>query len=295
MRTEERNERSRDLHKKETSELLRIINEEDKGVAEAVEETLPDVERVVEEFVKALRAGGRVFYVGAGTSGRLGVLDAAELHPTFSMPKDRVIGVIAGGERALVSSQESREDRPEDGARVVEDYGMSEEDFVIGISASGRTPFVEGCLKRARAEGAGTAVVMNNPQGPMESHADIAVKAITGPEVLAGSTRMKAGTAQKMILNMISTAAMVRLGKVYDNLMVDLVASNSKLKERARRILSELTEGSREEIEVALERTDYSVKHALLMVKGDLSREHARRLLEEVDGHLERALDGLED
>jgi len=290
MKTETRNERAKNLHEKDLKEILRIINEEDSSVAGAVGEALPDIEMAVNHFVDSFRKGGRIIYVGAGTSGRLGVLDAVELNPTFGIEKGRVIGEIAGGNEAIISAREGFEDDRGAGEDWARERGVGENDFVVGISASGRTPFVLGYIDAAGKEGAKTAAVTNNPDAPVKHLAELTIIADTGPEVIAGSTRMKAGTAQKMILNMISTAAMVSLGKVYDNLMVDVVASNEKLKERAKAILGELTEADDEEIDVTLKKTEFQVKPAILALRGGLSVREAKQNLEKHDGHLDAAL-----
>ncbi|MFW6190840.1 MAG: N-acetylmuramic acid 6-phosphate etherase [Candidatus Bipolaricaulota bacterium] len=294
METESR-KKTRDLQAKSTRDLLRLINEEDKKIAEAVRETIPRIKDVINKFVSTFKSGGTIYYVGAGTSGRLGVLDAAEIPPTFGVPDDRVVGLIAGGEEAFTSAQEGREDDRLAGKKLTEENDISEDDLVIGISASGRTPFVLGCLEAADDAGAATASITNNKGQPIVKPSDVSVALETGPEVIAGSTRMKAGTAQKMVLNMISTVSMIKLGKVYDNLMVDVVASNEKLKERARRILRELTEADEVEIEKTLEASNYEVKPAVLVLKGRLSVKKARKLLESHGGYLDSALKDLEE
>lgn len=290
MKTEEPNEDAEGLHDKNTKEVLEIINSEDKKIATAVEEEIPEIEATVEVFARTIKNGGSVYYVGAGTSGRLGVLDASEIPPTFGLEEDRVVGLIAGGKEAVTSAKESREDDKEAGKKLVREKKVTSSDMVIGISASGRTPFVLGCLEEARGNGADTAGITNNAGAPIGKFSDVTITAETGPEVIAGSTRMKAGTAQKMILNMISSAAMIRLGKVYDNYMVDLVASNEKLKERSKRILESLTGADKELITAVLEESEYEVKPAILALKEDLSIAEARRELDACDGYLGRAL-----
>jgi N-acetylmuramic acid 6-phosphate etherase len=290
MKTELRNQNARNLHEKDTGEILRIINNEDRTVAKAVEQALPDIVPAVDRFVDSYRQGGQIFYVGAGTSGRLGVLDAAEIPPTFGVPEGRVVGEIAGGKEAITSAKEGYEDDNEAGETRASENDIGKKDFVVGISASGRTPFVLGFLRASKKAGASTAAITNNTGSPVEAASDVTIVAETGPEVIAGSTRMKAGTAQKMILNMLSTAAMIKLGKVFDNLMVDVVASNEKLKDRAKRILEELTEAGEDEIAEMLRKTDYEVKPAILALKGNLTVAEARRSLERHDGHLELAL-----
>ncbi len=291
MKTEEPNEEAEGLHEKSTKEVLEIINSEDKKVATAVEEEIPEIEAAVENFARTIKGGGSVYYVGAGTSGRLGVLDASEISPTFGVEEDRVVGLIAGGKEAVTSAKESREDDKEAGKELVREKKVTSGDMVIGISASGRTPFVLGCLEEARGKGVDTAGITNNSGAPIGKFADVTITAETGPEVIAGSTRMKAGTAQKMILNMISSAAMIRLGKVYDNYMVDLVASNEKLKERSKRIVKSLTGADKERITAVLEESEYEVKPAILAIKEGLTIAEARRELDACDGYLGRALD----
>ena len=290
METEKRNEVARNLHKKDTGEVLRIINEEDKKVATAVRQTLPEIEEAVDLFVDTFRNGGRVFYVGAGTSGRLGIIDASEIPPTFGVPEGKVIGLIAGGRKAITSAREGREDERSAGERIVDERSIEKKDLIIGISASGRTPFVLGCLEVGGSKGVPTVGITNNSNAPMKEVSKVTIIAETGPEVIAGSTRMKAGTAQKMILNMISTASMVRLGKVYDNLMVDVVASNEKLRSRARKIVKIVTGEKEEKIDKALENANFEVKPAILSLLGNLSEKEAREYLEKTNGYLDAAL-----
>lgn len=290
MKTEEPNEDAEGLHEKSTRDILEIINSEDKKIATAVEEEIPQIEATVENFARTIKNGGTVYYVGAGTSGRLGVLDASEIPPTFGLEEGRVVGLIAGGEDAVTSAKEGREDDREAGKQLIRERNIGNGDMVIGISASGSTPFVLGCLEEANTNGADTAGISNNEGAPIKNHSDITITAETGPEIIAGSTRMKAGTAQKMILNMISSAAMVKLGKVYDNFMVDLIASNEKLKERAKRILKSLTDAGEERIEAVLKESNYEVKPAVLAIKADLTVPEARQQLSACDGYLGRAL-----
>lgn len=294
MKTEERNENARNLHEKSTKEILKIINREDQKVANAVAEALPQIETLVEKFVKTYRNGGNICYIGAGTSGRIGVLDASEIPPTFSVAPDRVKGLIAGGKKAFASPEESVEDNRGAGAGKVESE-MTEGDFLIGIAASGETPFVLGGLRKAKEMGCRTGAITSNKNSSIEEVAGTTVVAETGPEVVAGSTRMKAGTAQKMILNMISTAAMINLGKVYDNFMVDVVPKNNKLKNRAVRILQGLTDEAEKDIKVALEKSEYEVKTALLMLKYGVAVNDARKALEDNNGFIEAAMEEFEN
>ena len=290
MKTEQPNEDAEGLHEKSTKEILEIINSEDKKIATAVEKEIPRIESTVDLFTRTIKNGGSVYYVGAGTSGRLGVLDASEIPPTFGLGENRVVGLIAGGEDAVTSAKEGREDDKEAGKKLVRERDIGSNDMVIGISASGSTPFVLGCLEEARAHGSETVGISNNPGAPISKCSNITITAETGPEIIAGSTRMKAGTAQKMILNMISSASMVELGKVYDNFMVDLIASNEKLKDRAKRILKSLTDAEEEKIEAVLKESNYEVKPAVLAIKEDLTVAEARQELDACDGYLGRAL-----
>lgn len=291
--TEQPNPRSRGLDRKSTVEVLRTINDEDRRVAEAVSEVIDDIARAVDHFVERYRHGGRIVYVGAGTSGRLGVLDAAECPPTFGTPPERIRGVLAGGPDAFFRATEGHEDDREAGRAVVEQEGITSADFVLGIAASGETPFVVGCVEAARALGAVTVGLANNPDSTLAKHVDVAIVPVVGPEVIAGSTRMKAGTAQKMVLNMLSTAAMVQLGKVYDNLMIDVQAGNRKLKERAREILKLTTGREIEAVDAALAAAQFELKPALLMLKANVSRVEAQALLDRHEGRVRDALQEL--
>ncbi len=293
MLTEKRNPRSKDLDKFPIKEILELINSEDRKVINVVESAIPQITKAVEAFVESFKDGGRIFYVGAGTSGRIGVLDAAELPPTFGIFPDRVKGMVAGGEKAITGAKEGREDDKQAGRMLIEKEGIKEGDLVIGISASGRTPFILGCIEVAKEENIKTVGIINNQDSPLEKICDISIVAPTGPEVLTGSTRMKAGTAQKMILNMISTTAMIKLGKIYDNMMVDLVASNQKLQKRAERILEELTEATKENIKETLIQTSYQVKLALVILKAGISKEKAIRLLGRNEGSVRKTLESL--
>lgn len=229
------------LEQKSVRELLEAIHTEDKKVADAVGRTLPQIEQLVTAIVERMRRGGRIFYLGAGTSGRLGVLDASEIPPTYGLPDGRVIGLIAGGDRALRHPVETAEDDREKGWQELETYGIGTDDTVIGIAASGTTPYVIGALRKAREKGILTASIACNPDSPMAAEADIAIEAVVGPEFITGSTRMKSGTAQKMILNMITTSVMVKLGRVKGNRMINMQLTNRKLIERgARMIMDEL-------------------------------------------------------
>ncbi|RLF20066.1 MAG: N-acetylmuramic acid 6-phosphate etherase, partial [Thermoprotei archaeon] len=241
-------------------------------------------------MIRALRGKGRVFYVGAGTSGRLGVIDRAELISTFGMSPKKVIPIIAGGIKTMFGPSEMAEDKEENGVKIMRKYNVNKDDVVIGISASGRTPYVIGALKEAKRRGATTVAITVNPNAKINRYADIVICPIVGPEVIMGSTRMKAGTAQKMILTMMSTAAMIKLGKVHSNLMVNLLPISTKLRERAKRIVMMMTGVSYEEAERYLEATNYDIKASILMIRAGVSYETAKALLKEVNGNIDKAL-----
>ncbi|MCY8345797.1 N-acetylmuramic acid 6-phosphate etherase [Bacillus haynesii] len=290
LTTERRNERSKRIHQAETIDMLKIMNDEDKTVAEAVQEVLPDVKTAVDYAVGSLKKGGRIIYIGAGTSGRLGVLDAAECPPTFSISPESVIGIMAGGEQALFKAVEGAEDHEAFGRRDLEAVNLSNNDTVIGIAASGRTPYVLGALKYAKETGAKTVALTCNENSAISRAADHSIEVVVGPEVIAGSTRMKAATSHKMILNMISTAAMINMGKVYENLMIDVKVSNNKLKERAIRIIQTVTGVPKEAAALALEKSHNQVKTAIIMLKTNENAAAAEKLLEKSEGDIEKAL-----
>jgi N-acetylmuramic acid 6-phosphate etherase len=290
LETEQPNPRSADLDRLSTEEVVRVINAEDAQVAEAVREALPAVARAADLVAERLARGGRVFYVGAGTSGRVGWLDAVEWAPTFGVDPGCVRVVVAGGVGSGVEASSELEDDAELGAADLLSHRPSRGDVVVGIAASGRTPYVLGALRAAREVGCAVVAVCNNPGSPMEPLADVAVVVRTGPEVVAGSTRMKAGTAQKMVLNMVSTAAMVRLGKVYRNLMVDVRPLNRKLAARAARIVAEAAGVSVEEAEDLLERAGRNAKAAIVMARTGCTLEEALERLERASGHVRAAL-----
>ncbi len=289
--TEQRNERSNDIDKRSTREILEIINDEDKKVAIAVEKTIPEITKAVDIVTEQLRKGGRLFYVGAGTSGRLGVLDASECPPTYRADPRQIQGIIAGGKEALVRSIEGAEDYEEDGAKALQEREVDENDVVCGIATSGKTPYVLGALKYARKNDIPTIALICNPIDHLEVESDILINPIVGPEVVTGSTRMKAGTATKLVLNMITTATMIKLGKVFGNLMVDLTAVNKKLIDRAQRIVMELTGVDRAGAKNALEPAHYKVKNAVLIALGDITFEESEQLLEKHKGMLRLAMD----
>lgn len=273
-------------------EIAALMNREDQKVAVAVQMVLPDIARAIEAATAALRKGGRIIYIGAGTSGRLGVLDASEVPPTFSAPPDMVIGLIAGGEAAMFQAQEGIEDDAAQGADDLRDIALSADDFVIGLAASGRTPYVLGAIGYAQKIGANTAGISCNAKSALAQLADIPITPVVGPEILSGSTRLKSGTAQKQILNMVSTGAMVRIGKCYGNRMVDLNASNKKLKARAVNLVVDLSKCSGSEALEALYATKWNIKASILMLsKGaplDASAAIAR--VSAAKGHLREAM-----
>jgi N-acetylmuramic acid 6-phosphate etherase len=288
--SEERNPNTMNIDVLGTAEILRAINREDRSVPDAVEKVIPDIARAVDRIVDAFGKGGRLIYVGAGTSGRLGVLDAAECPPTFSVPPDMVVGLIAGGADALVSATEGAEDAVEEGVAALERIGLASKDVVVGLAASGRTPYVLAALTYAKALGATTIALSCNPRSSIAQIAEIAILPIVGPEVLAGSTRMKSGTAQKLVLNMLTTASMIRIGKCYQNLMVDLKPTNLKLFARAARIVMQATGCTEEQAQEALTRTDNDVKLAILTTITGMNLEQAKSALSKAGMVLRKAI-----
>jgi N-acetylmuramic acid 6-phosphate etherase len=285
--TEQRNPRSTRIDQLSTLEIVDLINAEDRLIAAAVSEEREHIARAIELVVDGLRRGGRLIYVGAGTSGRLGVLDASEMPPTYRTDPDMVQGVMAGGFEALLRAQEGAEDIPEDGAAAMDERGVDARDFVLGIAASGTTPYVHGALARARERGARTGLLMcTYPNEDLLTTHDVVIAPLVGPEVITGSTRMKAGTATKMVLNMISTGAMVKLGKVYGNLMVDLQVTCQKLQDRGERILMDTLGVQREEAVRLLDTAGGHVKTAIVMSRLGLDAEAARRRLEQSGGSI---------
>lgn len=271
-------------------EIVTAMNREDRKVASAVEECLLQVARLVSVVENAFMDGGRLFYMGAGTSGRLGVLDASECPPTYGVSDNMVVGMIAGGDIALRYPVEGAEDSPELGRRDLEERALCAKDVVVGIAASGRTPYVLGGLAYARSLGCVTAAISCNKGSAIGREADIAIEAEVGPEVLTGSTRLKSGTAQKMILNMITTASMVRIGKAYENLMIDVVQSNEKLRVRAENIVMDATGAERAEARRAVDAADGSVKLAVTMILAGCDAEEAKKRLIESKGHVREAI-----
>ncbi len=289
--SETRNPQTMDLDALSTLDLVTRFNEQDALVAQAVKATLPQVARAVDAAATALKAGGRIIYMGAGTSGRLGVLDASECPPTFGVPHGLVVGLIAGGPGALLKAVEGAEDNAQLGEDDLIALSLKPHDLVVGLAASGRTPYVIGGLKYARRTGCTTVAISCNPDSPIAHEAEIAISPVVGPEALTGSTRLKSGTAQKLVLNMISTGAMVKFGKVYQNLMVDMKASNIKLVDRACRMVMEATGAPRDEAEAVLRQTDFEVKPAILMILTGLDAQAARARLSAHHGFLRAALD----
>ena len=283
--TEQRNPKSTKIDKLDVLGIVDLINNEDRLVAEAVSDEREAIARAIELVEMALRAGGRLIYVGAGTSGRLGVLDAAEMPPTFGIDPERVHGVIAGGYQALVRSQEGAEDHPEDGVEAINNLDVGQRDFVLGIATSGSTPYVHGALSRARELGARTGFLLcTSPPAPLLSEHDVVIAPLVGAEVITGSTRMKAGTATKLVLNTITTGAMVRIGKVYSNLMVDLQVTCEKLRDRGERILSELLNLDQPAAAALLDRASGDVKAALVMAHLDIDAKEALSRLDAAGG-----------
>lgn len=291
--TEETNPNTKDIDRRSTLEIVKLVNQEDKIVAEAVSRVLDSIAAGVDLIAERLASQGRLFYVGTGTSGRLGVLDASECPPTFGVSPDLVRGVIAGGYDALHKSVEAAEDDPNQAERDLKSFGVSSADVVVGISASGNTPYTLGALEYAAKLGAGTVAVTCNPASRMAAVAAVSISPLVGPEVIAGSSRMKAGTAQKMILNMLSTGTMIKLGLVYSNLMSNLRATNEKLRRRARAILAEETGMTADQAARVFDDAGEDLRVALLMTRANISRDDAARLLESHHGSVRSALDSV--
>jgi len=288
--TEERNPLTRDIDTLPTLGMLALINAEDQKVALAVRDELPHITSAVDAITLRMQGGGRLIYIGAGTSGRLGVLDASECPPTFGTNPELVVGLIAGGAAALTKAVEGAEDDQEGGSAKITEMEVSQNDCVIGIAASGRTPYAIGGLQEAKKRGALTISIACNRPSPLEKFAEIGIAPLVGPEVLSGSTRLKAGTAQKMVLNMISTAVMIRLGKTYSNFMVDIQPTNAKLRQRARRIVAEATGLNLQRAGEILSACNGEVKTAIVAVLGAISPEAARIRLQETGGFVRNAI-----
>ncbi|MDG6326248.1 N-acetylmuramic acid 6-phosphate etherase [Glaesserella parasuis] len=286
--TEQRNPNSMQIDTLSAYEIVQIINNEDKQVPLAIEKVLPQIAQAVEKIVEAFQQGGRLVYIGAGTSGRLGVLDASECPPTFGVSPEMAKGIIAGGERALRHPIEGAEDNKEAGKQDLQAVEFSQKDVLVGIAASGRTPYVLGALAYAKELGAITVSIASNPNSAMSQIADIVIDTVVGAEVLTGSSRMKSGTAQKLVLNMLTTASMILIGKCYQNLMVDVQASNQKLVARAIRIVMQATECSREIAETTLALAENNAKLAIMMILADLDKDGAEQLLSQQQGKISR-------
>jgi len=291
LATEQRNPKSKEIDYLSTAEILKIINDEDKTVPLAVEKELPYIEKAVDKIVEALKSGGRLLYFGAGTSGRLGVVDASECPPTFGTDPEMVQGFIAGGEAAMFVAQEGAEDYEENGTKDIQKANVTNKDVVCGIAASRRTPYVIGAIKKAKEIGATTLYITCTPRDTFNiEEVDIPICPYVGPEVVMGSTRMKSGTAQKLVLNMLTTTSLVRLGKTYENMMIDLQMTNKKLVERSKRIVMMITDIDYDEAAKYLEEANYHVKTALVMILAEVELKEAKLRLENSDGFVRRAI-----
>lgn len=288
--TETRNPNTVNIDRQSSLGVVELINQEDHKVAAAIQEILPDIAKAVDSIVFALQSGGRLFYLGAGTSGRLGILDASECPPTYGTDPELVLGIIAGGEPAILHAVEGAEDSDTMAAEDLQSKQLNSSDILIGIAASGRTPYVIGGLQYAKLIGCRTVSLTCTPDSQMSKIADLSLTVLTGPEVIMGSTRMKAGTAQKMVLNMLTTAAMIRLGKVYSNLMVDVQATNVKLKERSRLIVTLATGVTPDQADIALIKANGSAKLAIVMLLANISADQASQLLKQANGFTSEAL-----
>lgn len=290
LETEQQNPNSLTIDQVSTKDILTIINKEDAKVSEVVKTEIPSIAKLVDATYQSLKNGGRLFYVGAGTSGRLGILDASECPPTFGVSPELVQGVIAGGKKAILEAQEGMEDLPNEGEKELINRGLTEKDVVIGIAASGRTPYVIGALKYARSIGAVTGSITNVSHAKLTEIVDIGIEVVTGAEVITGSTRLKAGTAQKMVLNMISTGVMIKLGKVYQNYMVDLTPTNEKLVRRAQNMIQDITGVDEARANELYEQANGHVKTAIVMEIGQVTLNQAQELLDATDGHVAEAI-----
>lgn len=289
--SEGRNPDTMDIDLLSSHEIIERINQQDKQVPLAVEKVLPEIAQAVDKITEAFRKGARLIYMGAGTSGRLGVLDASECPPTFGVSDQMVIGLIAGGPEAILKAKEGAEDSPELGENDLKDINFTKDDVLVGIAASGRTPYVIGGLEYANGIGATSIALSCNPDSPIADIAKIAISPVVGPEALTGSTRLKSGTAQKLVLNMLTTASMIRIGKSYQNLMVDVKATNEKLVARAARIVMQATDCEKHQAVSTLRETNYEVKLAILMILTDLDIETAKLQLSKQQGFLRKAVE----
>lgn len=290
LSTEGRNPATMNLDEMSADKIVAVMNSEDKKVAVAVEKQLPQISTAANKIAEAFKVGGRLFYTGAGTSGRLGVLDAAECVPTFGIEPEMVQGLIAGGAKAMTIAVEGAEDSVQEGADDLKNHNLSNKDVVVGIAASGRTPYVVGALDYATKVGASTIALSCNADAIISQHAKTAIEVVVGPEVLSGSTRLKSGTAQKMVLNMLSTASMVRIGKTYGNLMVDVKPTNKKLVQRSLNIITEVTGVDEDLALTTLKKADYSVKDAIVMIATKTGKEAAQQKLSEAGGFVRQAI-----
>lgn len=290
LTTERRNETTFGLDEMSVAEAVKLMNQEDHKVPDAVAEQLPQIEKVIEATITAFKNGGRLIYMGAGTSGRLGVLDAAECVPTFGVEPEMVVGLIAGGEQAMTVAVEGAEDDAELGAQDLKDLKLNENDMVTGIAASGRTPYVIGGLDYARSIGAATGTISCNKGAEISKHAALPIEVDCGPEFLTGSTRLKSGTAQKLILNMISTISMIGIGKVYNNLMVDVKPTNEKLVERSKRIIMQATDADYETAARYFEEAEQNVKLAIVMILTNSTKDEAAEKLIQADGFVKKTI-----
>ncbi|MBX4146048.1 N-acetylmuramic acid 6-phosphate etherase [Paenibacillus sp. FSL W7-1279] len=291
LTTEQPHENTQNIDQLSSEQIMILINSEDSLITDAIRELIPLIARAADLVVEAFQKGGRLFYIGAGTSGRIGILDASECPPTYGTDPSMVQGLIAGGFRAVKEAIEGAEDSEELGEQDINENGINEKDVVIGIAASGRTPYVLGAMRRAKERGAVVIGLCNNYESPMHQYADFVIEAVVGPEVIMGSTRMKAGTSQKLILNMLTTTAMIRIGKVYKNLMVDLNPSNNKLVHRAKRIITLATGASEDAVEKAYHEAGAHVKTAIVMLLANVSASEASKLLDGTSGFVRSAID----
>ncbi|SDD39304.1 N-acetylmuramic acid 6-phosphate etherase [Paenibacillus sp. UNCCL117] len=291
LTTEQVNPRTQHIDELPTEQILALINNEDRLVADILQGMIPELAKAVDLIVASFKRGGRLFYIGAGSSGRIGILDASECPPTYGTPPEMVQGLIAGGFQAVKDAVEGAEDSEELGMADIDANRIGPDDVIVGIAASGRTPYVLGAMKRARAVGAGVIGLCNNAGTPMAPLSDILLEAVVGPEVVMGSTRMKAGTAQKLILNMLTTSSMIRMGKVYGNLMVDVLPSNVKLVHRAKRIIRLATEASDSQIEQAYQESGGHVKTAIVMILGEATAQEAQEALNATGGFVRKSLE----
>lgn len=291
IKTEERNANTKNIDALETADMLKLINSEDKKVAEAVEKEIPQIAKAVDIISEHFKKGGRLIYCGAGTSGRLGILDAVECPPTFSTEPEQVVGLIAGGYPAIFKAVEGAEDSPELGENDLKELNFTSKDVLVGIAASGRTPYVIGCMKYAKLVGAPVLSVTCCPGSDIANLADVSIAPTPGPEVITGSTRLKSGTAQKLVLNMLTTGSMIKLGKVYGNLMVDVKPSNEKLIHRCKKIVSDATGVTIEEAEAYLDKCGYRPKVAIVMILCGVDSETAKDLLKKNDERISKAVE----